>query len=462
VRISDLRKPTQVRTRKYGTLTLRRLSSEDNTFLLNLRKSEPSSLDLIAHVIHRQLASPTIALDVIRAWDKRMLKRVARLWLEDEIKRKLPAKDPTFDDMVSALYAELTKLRETGVLPGSNIKGNPATYGIASAMTGLGEWDKLSKTLSALSQPIIGGLPQSLAMSAFDDWDAVKGWVQPEVDKIFASGIVDKWSLSEASKTLDWIADVSRIFPLLSEMESTFAIEGHLTVVDVSSAWRETLIGNYFDMKGLYGTFIGSLAEPSPKLLFAYPELPKLSAWEVFNTADLIGHILLPDEPSTDTEEKQHTRDEISADIEASLPNLLASLDVGLCNMWQGAKAAIASKNPDRVRHALTSLRELFTHVLHLLSPDDEVKKWTSSPEHYDEKKRPTRRARVLYICRGINDDDFSPFVETDVDSVLKTYTLFNKGTHSIAPSFNDAQLRAIAVKVDGALRFLIQISRTD
>lgn len=44
--------------------------------------------------------------------------------------------------------------------------------------------------------------------------------------------------------------------------------------------------------------------------------------------------------------------------------------------MWQGAKSALNSTdNPDYARHCAVSLRELFTHVIHRLSPDDEIKK---------------------------------------------------------------------------------------
>jgi hypothetical protein len=49
---------------------------------------------------------------------------------------------------------------------------------------------------------------------------------------------------------------------------------------------------------------------------------------------------------------------------------------------------------------ALRQFGELFTHILHGLSPDAEVRKWSTEPAHYHNGRRPTRRAWLLYICR--------------------------------------------------------------
>jgi Predicted pPIWI-associating nuclease len=100
------------------------------------------------------------------------------------------------------------------------------------------------------------------------------------------------------------------------------------------------------------------------------------------------------------------------------------------------------------------SLRELFTHVLHKLAPDSEIRSWTSSPEYFD-RGNPTRKARLLFICRDINYDPFSAFVEKDITSVLSFWEVLNRA-HEIVIPFSQRQLTAFKIRMEGALRLLL------
>jgi len=51
---------------------------------------------------------------------------------------------------------------------------------------------------------------------------------------------------------------------------------------------------------------------------------------------------------------------------------LIASIDPKLLPLYRGAIDAIASSGVDNVRHATISLRELFTHILHKIAPDED------------------------------------------------------------------------------------------
>lgn len=88
-------------------------------------------------------------------------------------------------------------------------------------------------------------------------------------------------------------------------------------------------------------------------------------------------------------------------DVEAlpSVDEELASFDSQLLVLINGARHSLESDNPDRARHVTTSVRELFTHILHGLSPDDQVRKWSTDPAHY-HNGRPTRRTVALYLSR--------------------------------------------------------------
>lgn len=96
--------------------------------------------------------------------------------------------------------------------------------------------------------------------------------------------------------------------------------------------------------------------------------------------------------------------------------------------------------------------------MLHRLSPDDAVKKWSTSNDDF-HNSRPTRRARLKYICREINQASFEKFVEADIDALLELLSLFQGGTHELRPEYTDSQLKAMRVRMENALRFLIETS---
>ena len=145
----------------------------------------------------------------------------------------------------------------------------------------------------------------------------------------------------------------------------------------------------------------------------------------------------------------------IDDEIEASLEALLSEMKPGVSVMLRGARDALGSGNPDRGRHVTVSLRELFSHVLHTIAPDKEVKEWVTDPNHLKDG-RPTRAARVLYVCRGINHGPFTQFVASDVKASIDLIDLFQRGTHEVASVYSDYQLRTLVIRTESALRFLL------
>lgn len=152
-------------------------------------------------------------------------------------------------------------------------------------------------------------------------------------------------------------------------------------------------------------------------------------------------------------------KEEPQPGVDSTLLTQLQEMDVGFGIMLQGAVEALRSDNLERVRHFSISLRELFTQVLHRLSPDDAVKKWsTSSDDFYNE--RLTRRARLKYIFREIDQASFKKFAEAEIKSLLEFLDLFQGGTHGVRPTYTDSQLRAMLVHMENTLIFLIEVSR--
>ena len=158
---------------------------------------------------------------------------------------------------------------------------------------------------------------------------------------------------------------------------------------------------------------------------------------------------------------REEVREQISDRNALRLEALLATLDPRLCNLWHGARMAAESKNPDRVRHALASLRELERLVVHKLAPDRDVLKWSSDPLHFSDGK-PTRRARLLYICDPVACDPLTDYVHAEVASVLALVGLFNKGTHGLGVKVSRRQMELIFGRLETMLCMLIELGTSE
>jgi len=139
----------------------------------------------------------------------------------------------------------------------------------------------------------------------------------------------------------------------------------------------------------------------------------------------------------------------------------LAIFDDKLLNFINGARQSLASENPDKARHVTTSIRELFTHILHGLAPDDEIRAWSKDDDHYHDN-RPTRRARLLYICRKFFCDSLTEFVENDVQAALTLAGSLNAGTHVVQSKLTERQLEAIVYRMESLALFLLKVSKGD
>jgi len=162
-------------------------------------------------------------------------------------------------------------------------------------------------------------------------------------------------------------------------------------------------------------------------------------------------------------EEDVETEIELVAEVELETSGcitLLQQVDPGLARPYIGARDAFNGNNADRARHILSSLRELWNHLIRRLAPDDLVSAWI--PEIANQRDllhegKPTRRARVLYICRELNNDPLTEFLMHDTRALVKLIELFNR-VHELETELTDEQLRAILLKTDSWLMYILQI----
>ena len=139
---------------------------------------------------------------------------------------------------------------------------------------------------------------------------------------------------------------------------------------------------------------------------------------------------------------------------------LLQQVEPGLARPYIGARDALNGSNADRARHILSSLREMWNHLLRRLAPDDLVGAWISGIANQHDllhEGKPTRRARVLYVCRELNNDPLTEFLIYDTRALVKLIELFNR-VHELETELTDEQLRAILLKTDSWLMYILQI----
>jgi hypothetical protein len=205
-------------------------------------------------------------------------------------------------------------------------------------------------------------------------------------------------------------------------------------------AWRESLAPAFsIDIKAL--------------MLLSMP------VREQFLTTDLLGSL---QETPIYEGDAVIVRDGIVEEVEEhlllSLPEALSQMNPSLYRLWRGAWDSLTSSNPDKIRHTLTSARELVTYVLHELSPDEQIRRWSTLPEHYDKEARPTRRARLLFIVSHVESPALRDYLFKEVEACLALIQVFQVGTHGIAPSFSESQLKVILRKVHSMICTLVEM----
>lgn len=288
--------------------------------------------------------------------------------------------------------------------------------------------------------------------------------------------IVKSLNISEQSSRF---SELLKAFENLSKFEAIPSLEktikiGKLTEasfakLNFSSITESLQKSNSSLARSLYSSFsnfsisYSSLTALAEELILDNPAtgriVSELPAIEMLNNVDVIQAVYINDVEDEFEIKRQSTKNELIAQVEG-IESLLINIDSkDLIALWQGANKSLDSTNPDYARHFAVSFRELFTQILHRLSPTHEIKKWTNDDKLFDNGK-PTRKARLLFICRSVNHDIFSDFLEKDVEAILELLKLFQRGTHQVIIPFTHKQLVALKARVESAIIYLIEISQ--
>jgi len=217
----------------------------------------------------------------------------------------------------------------------------------------------------------------------------------------------------------------------MSQFESNNIIQAHDSFINSYSEHRKTIVkdlGNYITL---------------PKCLSYLPTI------EVYTSNRIIERV-----SRTEKDKTELLENEIREETFTELETLLGNINGNFINMWQGAISAASSNNPDRVRHTLISLRELFTQIIHQLAPDENIKTWSDDQKYYKDGK-PTRDARLKYMCRSYGSKPFEEFMECDVKTFLSYFNILQR-VHDLNLAASNQQLDAFILRVGTILRFII------
>lgn len=208
-----------------------------------------------------------------------------------------------------------------------------------------------------------------------------------------------------------------------------------------------------------------SIYENLASSIQTYPEMAYLPAFilsgatrEIFTNVNALDEICNEDEPEGERESsKNQLIEEVKQETSGCL-ELLSRLDPALIRPYIGAHQAFQSGSVDRTRHVFSSLRELWNHLLRRLAPDEDVLSW-ANPDNQELifKGRPTRRARALYVCRGINDKTLSDFVDNDTKALVGLIEVFSR-VHELESEVTNEQINALLLRTDSWITYILQI----
>lgn len=268
--------------------------------------------------------------------------------------------------------------------------------------------------------------------------------IQSMIEEIKVAAAIDFSSLTKSLTASESITKAIDALKIPANFGLSASVMGHLMAEDRK-------------MSESIRALIESVALPKDFLALPYSSVLGASR-EVFTSSYAIG-TLFPATPELNrvelTEQEQQAREETSCCVE-----LIRMVDPELVRLYQGSADALKSNSVDKPRHVLVSLRELWTQVLHRLAPNAEVMSWVDPKDGtllHDGK--PTRRARALYICRNVGQGGLASFVHSDTDSIVALFDVFND-VHKVDPQLTDGQLRALALRSESYITYIIQIWR--
>ena len=220
-----------------------------------------------------------------------------------------------------------------------------------------------------------------------------------------------------------------------------------------------------FDTTASYRALMESIPDLSRLVQMPSFVLPG-ATYNLYTAGHALRALELADEDLDEELDEDEDLDEELAFVSAEyvdnldIVELLESVHPKLVTLYLGAKEALYDNNPDRKRHALVSLRELWNNVVRVVAPKEPVLEWIA--EHgengdLDCNSRPTRRGKIKYLSRNINSPLMVDFVDQSATMSTRLHKLYGR-VHELEPGLTDDQLYPILWRTESELSYLIRI----
>lgn len=339
----------------------------------------------------------------------------------------------------------------------------PELAGIKLAREGM-EWSTalsgmLAKQteMSALMASVITPPRLPAYGELFASFGAVNGIAKLMEDSLFPSrkltSLIDSIAASQltgmggALESIRRLTVANSLDTSVAHMMAGFA--KHQTAIDViTQGWRNSM---WDDIQKSSLMFERLQASSIPS------EILEIGSLERFNAVRLLRSTtqdrIWDDDPEADTA-IEIVRTEYLDSVEAGL----LAIDPRLLKMFQGAKLAGKSQNVDRARHVAVSLREMTTHLLHILAPTAAIKSWSTSDSDFANGK-PTRASRIRFIYSRYGTEVLD-FFDGDIKEAIKWIDRINGETHTLDGFESDGAIEALIARFEGIALSLIRGAR--
>ena len=211
-----------------------------------------------------------------------------------------------------------------------------------------------------------------------------------------------------------------------------------------------------------YGRLAESIRTPLDVARLPRFVLPE-AACEVLASSYAANVLAVSDEENAD-QDLLEIRSAAEAEIEGGNSRclvLLEAVDPGLVRLYKGAHDALQGTNADRERHCLSSLRELYNHLMRKIAPDQLVLGWIGDDKTLLHEGRPTRKARICYVLRELNNGPLADFTASDTGSFLKFLAVFNR-LHDLELELSQRELRILWLRANSWLRYILEFVQSD
>ncbi len=448
--------PIEIATPNQGVVRMKWLTLNSQVMLEELQGEALAPRESMLRILREHLLAPTPSLQEFTAWPAPDVDALARGWAMHPIGLNQPLDEK--EEVAAAFRSAVT----------ANLAASQARWGELFR----GQLEVMDRQQKRLMTAGMQGIAESIQRitaverswqhSLFDRFAELNRTMRVQ-ESLFQRQALMAASEDHARFLTDMTSAIAANAKLASLADMLSPITEGLRAAAEHTARLDVLAGLEGPSRAAAAALsqgLSSLSETARAVFVDWERLaiPPVGAWlreapgvEIFSASRAAAVVVgtVQDDPPAAVE-----RLEIAA---LRVEPLLSRVNPQLIQLYQGAAGAIVRAGPDATRHMATSLRELLTHVLHTLAPDEALQNWSGRQPGDFVNGRPTRAARIRYILRRLLGTSYAQFVSEDVARTIDLMQLLHGDTHRLGHSLDTAGQRIVLRRVEGVIAILLE-----